>query len=319
MIKLIKNYFSKETKLLSIYDLDKAAASYGFIEFFQNALLYKKKKNIKEMDLLLISGEHNGFKFSQFLREKNFKLDYANIRLHNIVLSLVMMFKKNFKNFFYLQNRNDFYELKKKYRYTFPDNYKTSISKHEYGKNIRWINVEKNTINFKLKKIEIYNLYKFIVKKKIKTKKKIISITLRESSYNQNRNNNIKNIIIFLEFLIKKNFFPIIIRDFEKVYEDDKLKKYEIFPEANFNLMLRAALYKVSYLNLFSSNGPHLICAVNNINSMAFKYGNLFYPNFDQIVGNGERSKVFGKNVKLFNLDDSIDNLISKFNVFVKK
>lgn len=80
------------------------------------------------------------------------------------------------------------------------------------------------------------------------------------------------------------------------------------------------ALYKISRLNLFSSNGPQNICAINNINSIAFKSGPSFYPKYREISGIIDgRSKIYKKNIKLLDLNDSKKNLIFYFNKYIKK
>jgi len=140
------NFFTnyKKDNILAIYDLEKASASYAFIEFFQNAFFIKEKLKIKELDILIISGTHNGFKTEQFNREKNHKEDFANIRLYNIVFGMIFMLKKHINNFFFLNNRNDFYKFKKNYKFFFPENYKINLSKQDYASKIRWRNLELN-------------------------------------------------------------------------------------------------------------------------------------------------------------------------------
>lgn len=234
-LKFFTNY--KKDNILAIYDLEKASASYAFIEFFQNAFFIKEKLKIKKLDILIISGTHNGFKTEQFNREKNHKEDFANIRLYNIVFGMIFMLKKHINNFFFLNNRNDFYKFKKNYKIFFPENYKINLSKQDYTAKIRWKNLELNYKKVNIAKFKIFKLYEELIKKKINQKKTIITITLRESSYNKERNNNLKNILYFTQYLKKKNYLPIIIRDNEKIYQNDSLKKYEIFPEANHNIM----------------------------------------------------------------------------------
>ena len=63
------NLFNKKNdSMIAVYDLDKINCSYDFVIFFQNAILYKKKNNIKTLDLCLIKGSVDGFKKNQFSR-----------------------------------------------------------------------------------------------------------------------------------------------------------------------------------------------------------------------------------------------------------
>jgi len=95
--------------------------------------------------------------------------------------------------------------------------------------------------------------------------KKLIVITLREYSYLRKRNSNIREWVRFAKNLDAKKYFPIFIRDIDR-----KEKRSVYFPKslpvlkiASSNLLVRAAIYQLSYLNLGVSSGPLALCWFN--------------------------------------------------------
>ena len=95
--------------------------------------------------------------------------------------------------------------------------------------------------------------------------KKLIVITLREYSYLRKRNSNIQAWIRFAQHLDKKRYFPVFIRDMDR-----KGKSNVSFPKslptleiASNSLLVRAAIYQLSYLNLGVSSGPLALCWFN--------------------------------------------------------
>lgn len=94
--------------------------------------------------------------------------------------------------------------------------------------------------------------------------KRVITITLRETDViNKDRNSNISAWAEFLSGLDKDAYYPIVLRDQDKAMglASDALSEYCVLPEAVWNLHLRAALYKMSYLNLGTGCGPMMFCA----------------------------------------------------------
>ena len=130
----------KESTLLAVYDLEKINCSFDFIIFFQNAILYQKKNNIKKLDLCLVKGSVNGFKKYQFLREKENVLENALFRLNNIVIPSIMMFRKYYDNFFLINDRKHADEFFRKYKNFFPKGYNLNCEKRDYINQSIWKN-----------------------------------------------------------------------------------------------------------------------------------------------------------------------------------
>lgn len=310
------SYFKKKSnRLLAVYDLDKINCSHDFLVFFQNAILFKKKNKLKFIDLCIIPGSFNGFKYYQFKREKNNQLEYAKSRLQNIVLPSIGMFKEHYENFYFFKSRDEFKKTFKKETSLFPYNYHINMDKRKYVKQCIWANLEKDNKIFSFTKMSVPNLVSKNVKNQINTKKKIITITLRESSYTVERNSSLKEWKKFIEYLEKKKFFIIVIRDFEKIYKNDYFKRYELFPMASYDIITRSALYKISNFNLFVNGGPQTICWINEYDSISWKVwgdGNNRGLHEDNLgLERDEKSKILNrrKNVLLSD-DDNFLNLI---------
>ena len=215
---------------------------------------------------------------------------------------------------FFLKKRNDFYKIKKNYTNFFPPNYQLNIKKKNYNSQIVWSNIEKRESKTQIAKLNENRYLKTLIKRKIK--KKFITITLRESNYNKTRNNNLKNWKKLISFIENKKFNVIVLRDMEKIYADNIFKNYELFPEATLDLNFRLNLYSLSKVNLFVSNGPQMLSAINNYKSIAWKHGEDFYPNFNSINGTKIYSTKLSKKVVFLNINDdyfSLKNNLKKY------
>ncbi len=95
--------------------------------------------------------------------------------------------------------------------------------------------------------------------------RKVITITLRESLYEKSRNSNLKAWSDFARSLNKDVYCPVILRDTEVAFKPlpPELRGLVVFSEASWNVELRSALYELSYLNMFISNGPLALCFFN--------------------------------------------------------
>ena len=95
--------------------------------------------------------------------------------------------------------------------------------------------------------------------------RKPVTITLRESDYNENQNSNTDAWLEFADGLDTEKFIPIFIQDTERIFYAD-LRDFERFVvciPAAINLQLRMALYELSWLNMFVPNGPGELCRHN--------------------------------------------------------
>jgi hypothetical protein len=259
----LKKLLFLRNRLVAIYDLNKIAAGFDFFHFIENTLQYCRNKKINVIDLVILSSsDDNIFSKKNFRKETFNKLDYAKSRMGNIIYQSLHLLD-NINNIHILKERFKIYS-KIFFNKVYPDNYSPFINKDNYSSKIFLSNIIKQNYNDK-KIVGIKNLKindNFVNNLQKKYKKKIITITLRESSYNTYMNSNIANWLEVCKYLEKKNFLPIVIRDFESIYKNDPIQKYNIFPEASFNLGLKIALYEKAVFNLSVMGGNAALLSV---------------------------------------------------------
>jgi|APSaa5957512622_1039677.scaffolds.fasta_scaffold33681_2 hypothetical protein len=95
--------------------------------------------------------------------------------------------------------------------------------------------------------------------------RKVITITLRESSRFSARNSSLSDWGRFARTLNKDIYYPVILRDTEKDFQPvpEALEGVTIFHQPVWNIELRAALYELSYLNMGINNGPSVLFEMN--------------------------------------------------------
>src|SRR6266576_1318121 len=118
-----------------------------------------------------------------------------------------------------------------------------------------------------------------IVRKKFGNRKPVV-ITLRETELHQYRNSNIPEWLKFAAWLKDQGEDVVFVRDTRTA---DELFAWETYPEAAKELEIRMALYEISKICFFGSNGPFGLVTISDIpwiaiypldNSKSYKYNN---------------------------------------------
>jgi hypothetical protein len=87
--------------------------------------------------------------------------------------------------------------------------------------------------------------------------RKVVSITLRQTTYETERNSNLENWIRFADTLPPDEYAVIFLRDTGRIFEPvcSELEGRQIFDFGTIHLELRAALYELAFINMFVGNG----------------------------------------------------------------
>jgi hypothetical protein len=95
--------------------------------------------------------------------------------------------------------------------------------------------------------------------------KTVISLTLRESPMQAERNSKIEEWQKLIDHYRGTNVVFVVVRDFFTVYQKPALTGDNVVecPEAVLNILFRSALYEAVDLNLFVLNGPCCLCFFN--------------------------------------------------------
>lgn len=104
--------------------------------------------------------------------------------------------------------------------------------------------------------------------------RRVISITLREAGYGNQKNSNISEWSKFANSLDSNKYLPVVIRDTYAANEmiPEELAGITMFNEIALNVELRMAFYEKCYLNLVTNGGPLALCTLNhNVRCLSFK------------------------------------------------
>lgn len=256
-------------------DLASFRATWDIIAF----LVYSKiKAKNRECIIILISDDEEIKLYGA--KEKTWMSEIAeNIRIDNIIKPSLELFENFSKLTIILNDRSYVSKIQNLNNdncfpnnfngygcYEWPDRLSFKINKH----------FKKNGI---IPKLSAPNYYKKLVDQFIvinNIKKKIITITLRNSSFAKSKNSNIENWKKMYEYLITKNYYPLILEDFENTCVNLKsFSNYNTFDYANIDIRVRLSLYEKSFMNLGVTSGPlSLLTYSKNTNFIIFKHLN---------------------------------------------
>lgn len=270
---LLSRADSTESTLYVFYDLAVAAPGYDIVNFLVLAEKFRLEHTYADMHLVFVPPEGDAVK--KFEQSKNLldSGDYVT-RLHTILTPACYLFP-SCNGFTVCGTRAHASAVLGTKTDVFPANYTVKapvpMVKLRYFREA----IERGE---KIPSINAPARMKQAVQRWINSRargKKVITITLRESTYVQDRNSNIEAWAAFAHNLQGRgDYFPVVIRDTEKVAEElpPSMKGLTTSPEASMHLLFRTALYEESYLNLIINNGPAMLCLFDeNIKYLFFK------------------------------------------------
>lgn len=122
---------------------------------------------------------------------------------------------------------------------------------------------------------------------------KIVAITLRQNKLSKERNSNLDAWKCFAGKILKSGYVPVFIKDTYTDFDVDTLDEYKVFHVGAWNIMLRMALYELSYLNMTVNTGTIALCMFNE----RVRYINFIYLSEDDYAGSVEFHNVSGNPV----------------------
>lgn len=243
-----------EKILYAFYDLSVSPVTYDIFSFSLLAEHERKRKGCDFTHIVIVPGPNDGFRSKTSAEYSN---ENKRWRLKNIIIPCSFFYPNNRITF--CVDRNEAVILfEKNAKNIFPIRYTAKFPNEGYA----WKHVVKAQNMLKeFPGIQVSNQAIEYIKNWISLNahnKKIITITLRESKYGKDRNSNIKAWSTFIKRLDKMKYLPVVIRDMEAAFEPvpKEFGTVTLFNDVIWNLELRAALYQLSYLNMFVNNGP---------------------------------------------------------------
>jgi hypothetical protein len=314
------SYFVNTKDLAFFYDLNINPVTFDFAHYLVQAEEFRRKKKLANIDVFIIKPKYKiparmasfSVNNSQFeIENRTYEIIFPLTRLLTTVKNKLII-SKNFLK------KND---LTKKYKNIFPEGYSyTSPIPCKHGMS-------------KTKSSHFYPMFSpsprsmEIIKKYLKgIKKKIITITIRDSYYIKSRNSNFSEWIKFAKYL-KKKYEVIFIPDAINYSLLDK-KKFKDFIIADYvvwNLSLRTALYEQAFINCSIISAPAEICSMYNFNSKSLiflnkkSYPKKYLKMCIEEWGESEIQPWMSKYHKYVYKADTFKNLKNEFDIHVKK
>ena len=248
----------KKNNVFAFIDLQTTRSNFDIAAYLIHLKTLELLNNKTKINLVILPDNDNAKIKLSYQKEDKSRKFFMHLRHNNITMQCINIIE-NFKpSIFVLNNRAEADQI-----FSLPLKNKFPNNIHKY-KPI-------NLVNYYNELIKIYNEKKIIAKiiakpaylnlvdnyfklKKIKNKK-VITITLRNSSYRKFRNSNISEWIKVYKYFEKKGYYPLIIHDFEDASIDNYPKNLNTFSYANTDINVRLALYEKSYFNFFSGTG----------------------------------------------------------------
>ncbi len=321
-----KKFNKSKNDIYAFLDLNNFRSTFDVVGF----LLYCKIKSLKKkLTIIIFRNIPNEVSINP-AKEKDFigSHDSTKIREDNIVKVCLDIIEDFNPKIIFISDRNeanDYLSLSPEYK--IPPNAQIDkiIDWDKYYIYINKFYLKYNTRPSLKAPSHYNNLVKLFIKKN-EIKKKIITITLRDSSYFPLRNSTIDNWKKVYRYLEENDYYPIILDDMENISIDSKkneLMGYNTYNFANIDQRLRLALYEEAFLNLSVNHGPsQLLIYSKYCNFLIFKH----YVNdetspaslerIEKITGlkKNEQYPFFNNKQKLvWNINDDYELIIDEF------
>ncbi len=259
--KIRNNFLSKDSEhLIIIYDLQSNALSFNFLQFLIDAEIYREKLSLNFSHLYIIN-KHRSEKTRWDTFYKAYSKSNLEKRANYLLPQLANLFPKIIK----VKVLSEANQIKEPIFSipTFPPTFFKALpisNNHDLVLSYLQSNTSlpEGIIEFNLsKKIEP------LLRKWLKNKNAsgFVVITIRNSKFDISRNSKIKVIDKFADYLKSLNIEVLPIPDSENPSKNIKHEiPSELIKMALENIHARFYLYKRSMLNIFSPNGPSMLC-----------------------------------------------------------
>ena len=270
----VGNVYYKATKqpnvLYAFYDLAVSPATFDIVTFLVLADLERKESGCELLHVVIVPGPDAGFRAgdSESYRKtgtRSYDTDYMTWRLRNILIPCCWLIP-SCRHITVCGSRAEAQALQASLVKTvFPRGYTVSSPKEKY----QWRHIagalSRTSV---LPTIQATPEALRFMSSWIQSKageRKVITITLRECSYEKGRNSSLKDWGAFARRLDPALYCPVVVRDAESSFDSLplELNGLLVLPEVVWNIELRTALYELSYLNMLVDNGPALLCKLN--------------------------------------------------------
>jgi len=252
---------NKDTLYL-FYDLEVSPVTFDFAWALALAEQYRIKVKLKKLHVVFVPGNNKGLREETADYEECIDLFARRWRRNEILYPLCDLLTtcegvticSTREEAYYICEKTRPHIFPKRYSTTFPIAHSTS---HLFS------NCSKDTMALR-STVQARRYIKQWLETRL-ANRKLITITLRCSSYMPDRNSNILAWAAFVNKLDLSEYFPVFLPDTDSAFNalPQELAGFVLFNEPAWNLNLRAAMYELSYLNLGVNNGAMVLCWLN--------------------------------------------------------
>jgi len=256
--------------LYAFYDLEVSAPTFDIVAFLALAEIERKKIGCDSLHTVIVPGSNKGF-HRKYIEEYlqfgtlNSAVDRLSWRVRNLLVPCCWLIP-SCRKVTVCASREEAQAFQSSLvRHIFPKGYTVRFPKKYYSFDLMLAAASQGAPLSPVRATPQALRYVSDWIQSNTNGRKAVTITLRECMCRRDRNSNLKAWGQFARGLDHDIYCPVIVRDIEAVFRPlpAELEGLTIFSEPCWNIELRAALYELSYLNLFVINGPLALCQYN--------------------------------------------------------
>ena len=265
---LVRRLRIDDKTLRVFYDLGREPITFDFLFFLAAADLHRRAKGLAAIQVVFVSGEKEGFREEWPDYEQIVDRESRRWRVSNLLLPSLQLLPSCTGHVF-CHTRGEADLVARLANHLYPENYKTeSPDTQGYAvtayREVQAAGKAGKRVSGLTGSVQARRYVDQWLAPRARGRK-VVSITLREYGYHENRNSNVKAWTAFARGLDPEEFLVVFVRDLECAMAPGTglFAGLTIFEGGPLNLGLRMALYEKSYLNLGSSNGPIALCILS--------------------------------------------------------
>ena len=260
----------KDSILYCFYDLAVAPASYDFLQFMQSSDLHRKRYGLDRVFFIFVPGPKNGFRDDSLSKTTM----QRSMMMRNVLIPACRLLPSHVGTV-WLSNRDEAKAfLEKANGNIFPRLYSFEQPVGDYlWRGVVVAHLRGESLSPFIEPLEYTETVQaYLEGARLKKPHKIVTVTVRETDYNQARNTDLAEWSSFLKELSSREYRVIIVPDTERVWNvSPLLNDFEHCSTASIDILFRTALYRQAHLNMFVNNGPSVIGGLTGAPTLIFK------------------------------------------------
>ena len=240
--------------LYACFELDIAPPAYNFLNFLVLADIAREELGLARVHVIFVPGTGDGFRHEDI----EYPVVNKEWRLRQICLAGLCLLPACRSHTLCASREEAADLLAARARHVYPFGYRVDDPRadHDYGRI-----VQAAAAGHRIDRLEAPEQARIYVRdwmRGVAGDRPVVTITLRESSYDVHRSSTNGNWIELAREMQQRGYCPVMVRDTETAFEADSgaFAGIPMFPHAAVNLELRAALNAEAFLNTGINQGP---------------------------------------------------------------